>query len=446
MVNLPHLQKHHLFVCHFGGQGMDLKFGGIDLRFGKPPAGLTNPAGTWTCQSLTIIERGGDRMDFELTKEQKQIQKSVREFVKGEFKKDLILELEENHQYPTDIWKKAAELGFIGIHFPEAYSGMGLGVMENILVAEELCRGDSSVGACLILADFASEIILHFGSDEQKKAWLPKVAEGEVLSCGAFTEPDHGSDITRMETTAVKDGDEWIINGTKIFITNGGPLAGFYSVLCQTDPEAQPTHRGMSLILVEADRAGVSTASVGVKMGIRMMDTAEVNFKDARVPLSNLIGKENKGFYQVLEFFDESRILIAAQGLGTAQGAFDRALAYVKSREQFGKKIAQFQITQHKLADMATKIEMAQLLVYKAAWNFDQGRIDPKLTSMAKMVAGRTAVEVADEAIQLLGGYGYMLEYEVERFYRDAKICELYEGTKEIQKNTIASSLIGKLK
>lgn len=385
-------------------------------------------------------------MDFELTKEQKQIQKSVREFVKGEFKKDLILELEENHQYPTDIWKKAAELGFIGIHFPEAYSGMGLGVMENILVAEELCRGDSSVGACLILADFASEIILHFGSDEQKKAWLPKVAEGEVLSCGAFTEPDHGSDITRMETTAVKDGDEWIINGTKIFITNGGPLAGFYSVLCQTDPEAQPTHRGMSLILVEADRAGVSTASVGVKMGIRMMDTAEVNFKDARVPLSNLIGKENKGFYQVLEFFDESRILIAAQGLGTAQGAFDRALAYVKSREQFGKKIAQFQITQHKLADMATKIEMAQLLVYKAAWNFDQGRIDPKLTSMAKMVAGRTAVEVADEAIQLLGGYGYMLEYEVERFYRDAKICELYEGTKEIQKNTIASSLIGKLK
>ncbi|MGD8540803.1 MAG: acyl-CoA dehydrogenase family protein [Desulfobacteraceae bacterium] len=385
-------------------------------------------------------------MEFELTKEQQQIQKAVRDFVKGEFKKDVILELEEKHEYPLKMWKKAAELGFIGIHFPEQYSGQGMGVMENILVAEELCRGDSSVGACLMLADFASEIVLHFGSESQKKTWLPKVAEGEVLSCGAFTEPDHGSDITFMDTSAVRDGDEWVINGSKIFITNGGPLAGFYSVLCQTNPDAQPSHRGMSLILVEADRPGVSTASVGVKMGIRMMHTAEVTFKEVRVPAENLIGEENRGFYQVLEFFDESRILIAAQGLGTAQGAFDRALDYVKSREQFGRKIAKFQVTQHKLADMATKIEMARLLTYKAAWNFDQGRIDPKLTSMAKMVAGRTAVEVADEAIQLLGGYGYMLEYEVERYYRDAKICELYEGTKEIQKNTFASALVGKLK
>lgn len=385
-------------------------------------------------------------MEFALNREQQEIQKAVRDFVKGEFKKDLIAELEEKHEYPVDIWKKAADLGFVGIHFPEEYEGQGMGVMENILVAEELCRGDSSVGACLILADFASEIILHFGTEEQKKKWLPKVALGECLSCGAFTEPDHGSDITRMETTAVKDGDEWVINGTKIFITNGGPLAGFYSVLCQTDPDAQPSHRGMSLILVEADNPGVSTQSVGTKMGIRMMQTAEVNFKDVRVPAANLIGKEGKGFYQVLEFFDESRILIAAQGLGTAQGAFDRALDYVKAREQFGKKIAQFQVTQHKLADMATRIEMARLLVYKAAWNFDQGKIDPKLTSMAKMAAARAAVEVCDEAIQLLGGYGYMLEYEVERFARDAKICELYEGTREIQKNTIASALIGKLK
>jgi len=385
-------------------------------------------------------------MEFELNKEQQQIQKAVRDFVKGEFKKDIILEMEKKHEYPVDIWKKAADLGFIGIHFPEEYSGQGMGVFENILVAEELCRGDSTVGACLILADFASEIVLHFGSDEQKAAWLPKVAEGEVLSCGAFTEPDHGSDITSVNTVAVKDGDEWVINGSKIFITNGGPLAGFYCTLCQTDSEVSPSHRGMSLILVEGDRPGVSTADVGDKMGIRMMYTAEVTYKDVRVPASNLIGKENRGFYQVLEFFDESRILIAAQGLGTAQGAFDRALAYVKSREQFGKKISQFQVTQHKLADMATKLEQARLLVYKAAWNFDQGRIDPKLTSMAKMVAARTAVEVCDEAIQLLGGYGYMAEYEVERFARDAKICELYEGTREIQKNTIASYLIGKNK
>jgi alkylation response protein AidB-like acyl-CoA dehydrogenase len=290
------------------------------------------------------------------------------------------------------------------------------------------------------------EIILHHGTEEQKAKWLPVVAEGKCLSCGAFTEPDHGSDITSVATTAARDGDGWVINGSKIFITNGGPLAGLYNVLCQTDPDAAPSYRGMSVILVEADRPGVSYMDVGTKMGISLSYTAEINFKDVRVPLTNLVGKENRGFYQVLEFFDESRILVAAQALGIAQGAFDRAMAYVKERSQFGRKIAQFQVTQHKLADMATKIEAARMFVYKAAWNFDQGRMDPKLTSMAKMFAARVAIEVCDEAIQLLGGYGYMLEYEVERFYRDAKITELYEGTREIQKNTIASALLGKIK
>jgi alkylation response protein AidB-like acyl-CoA dehydrogenase len=202
----------------------------------------------------------------------------------------------------------------------------------------------------------------------------------------------------------------------------------------------------MTMILVEQNCKGLTATDIGGKMGIHTMATAEINFKDVRVPSSNIIGEEGRGFYQVLEFFDESRILVAGQALGIAQGAFDRAVAYVKEREQFGKKIAQFQATQHKIADMATRIELARLVTYKAAWNFDQGRIDPKLTSMAKMYAARTAVVVADEAIQLLGGYGYMTEYEVERFYRDAKITELYEGTKEIQKNTIAGSVFGKLK
>ncbi len=384
-------------------------------------------------------------MDFELSKSQKEIQKAAREFAKGEFNKELALELDRKHEFPTQIWQKAAELGFIGVHFPEEFSGQGLGVLENILIAEEFCRQDSSIGCALILANFASEIVLRFGSQDLKAKFLPPVAEGKMLSAGAFTEPDHGSDITFMNTTAVNDGEEWVINGSKIFITNG-ELAGFHCVLCQTDPHSKPTYRGISLILVEADRPGVSATDVGQKMGIHMMSTAEVVFKDVRVPASNLIGEEGKGFYQVLEFFDESRILVAAQALGTAQGAYDRALAYVKQREQFGKKIAQFQVTQHKLADMATKIELARLITYKAAWNFDQGRIDPKLTSMAKMYAARSAVEVADEAIQLLGGYGYMAEYEVERFYRDAKITEIYEGTKEIQKNTIASAILGKLK
>jgi alkylation response protein AidB-like acyl-CoA dehydrogenase len=384
-------------------------------------------------------------MDFELTKSQKDIQKAARDFAKGEFDKELALELDRKHEFPTKIWKKACQLGFVGVHFPEDYSGQSLGVMENIIIADEFCSGDSTIGSAVILSSFASECVLRFGSEELKRKFLPPVAEGEILSAGAFTEPDHGSDITSLDTTALRHGDEWIINGTKTFITNGG-LAGFYCVLCQSDINCQPSYRGISLILVEADREGVTATDVGEKMGIHMMATAEVNFKDVRVPASNLIGDEGKGFYQVLEFFDESRILVAAQAVGTAQGAYDRALAYVKEREQFGKKIAQFQVTQHKLADMATKIELSRLITYKAAWNFDQGRIDPRLTSMAKMYAARTAVEVADEAIQLLGGYGYMTEYEVERFYRDAKICEIYEGTKEIQKNTIASAILGKLK
>jgi alkylation response protein AidB-like acyl-CoA dehydrogenase len=384
-------------------------------------------------------------MDFELTKSQKEIQKAAREFASGEFDKELALELDRTHEFPTQIWKKACDLGFVGVHFPEEYSGQDLGVLENIIIADEFCARDSSIGSAIILSGFASECVLRFGSEELKQKFLPAVVEGKMLCGGAFTEPDHGSDITSMDTIAVRDGDEWVINGSKTFITNGG-LAGFYSVMCQTDSECQPSYRGISLILVEAERKGVTATDVGDKMGIHMMATAELNFKDVRVPASNLIGEEGKGFYQVLEFFDESRILVAAQALGIAQGAYDRALAYVKEREQFGRKIAQFQVTQHKLADMATKIELARLITYKAAWNYDQGRIDPKLTSMAKMYAARTAVEVADEAIQLLGGYGYMTEYEVERFYRDAKITEIYEGTKEIQKNTIAGAILGKMK
>ncbi len=384
-------------------------------------------------------------MEFGFTKEQEDIRKAVRDFCKKEFSKEIALECDQEHKFPEKQWKKAADLGFIGINFPEEYSGQGLGLIENIIVCEELCRADSTVGSAIALSSFASECILHFASDDIKKRLLPLITEGKTLSAGAFTEPDHGSDITSLNTAAVKDGDEWVINGTKMFITNAG-RAGFYTVLCQTDNDVQPSYRGISMILVEADRKGVSVTDVGAKMGIRAMATGEVVFKDARVPLSNLIGKENKGFYQLLEFFDESRVVVAAQALGTAKCAFDRAIAYVKQREQFGKKIGQFQVTQHKIADMATKIELAELMVYKAAWNFDQGRIDPKLTSMAKMYAARTAVEVADEAIQLLGGYGYMTEYEVERIYRDAKITEIYEGTKEIQKNTIASYVLGKMK
>ena len=384
-------------------------------------------------------------MNFELNDEQKDIQRAAREFAQGEFDRDLAMELEREHAFPKSIWKKACELGFIGIHFPETYGGQGLGILENTLVVEAFCRQDSGIGVALTLADFSSEVILRFGTKEQKRKYLPPVTGGQAISAGAYTEPDHGSDITSLWTTAIRDGREFVINGTKTFITNG-TLADHFVVLCQTDSEADPPYRGMGTILVERGTPGFEATELGDKMGIRMTSTAELSLSDVHVPLENLIGQENRGFYQVLEFFDESRIEIAAQALGIGQGAFDRALAYAKERRQFGRRIADFQATQHKLADMYTKLETARLLTYKAAWNYDRGRIDPQLTSMAKMHAGRVGVEVADEAIQIFGGYGYMTEYEVERFYRDARIMEIYEGTREIQKNTIASSLVGKPK
>jgi alkylation response protein AidB-like acyl-CoA dehydrogenase len=383
-------------------------------------------------------------MDFELNTEQNSIQKAAREFATGEFDKEIALELERTHTFPSKIWKKACELGFMGIHFPEKYGGQEYGIFENVLVVEEFCRQDSGIGVAISLADFATEIILRRGNDKQKEKYLIPVTEGKAISSGGFTEPDHGSDITLMNTTATKQGDEYVINGVKTFITNG-TIGDFVIVLCQTNEDAKPTYRGQSVIIVEKGTPGYTTSDVGEKMGIKMTSTAELSFNNVRVPVSNLVGEENKGFYQVLEFFDESRVEIAAQALGIAQGAFDRALDYTKKRTQFGKKLAQFQVTQHKLADMAVKIDTARLIVYKAAWNYDRGKIDPKLTSIAKMYAARVAVEVTNEAVQLLGGYGYMLEYEVERFYRDARITEIYEGTREIQKNTIASALLGKL-
>lgn len=382
-------------------------------------------------------------MDFELSKEQKDIQKAARRFAKGEFDRELALELEEKHEFPTEIWKKAADEGFMGLHYPEEYGGSGYGVIENTLVVEEFCRRDSGIGAALMTADFGSENVLRYGTHEQKERYLPPIAKGRAISAGAITEPEHGSDITSMATTAVRDADEWVINGVKTFITNAG-IADWYVVVCQTDPEAG--HKGQSMILVDKDAEGLTTASVGQKMGLRMIPTGEVSLKDVRVPAENLLGQEGKGFYQILGFFDESRIETAAQAIGTAQGAFDRALEYVKGRVQFGKKIAQFQVTQHKLADMATKIELARLITYKAAWTADQGKPDTKLTAMAKYYAAHAAKEVTDEAVQLLGGYGYMTEFEVERFYRDVRITEIYEGSREIQKNIIASAVIGRLK
>lgn len=382
---------------------------------------------------------------FELTKAQKGIQKAAKDFAKGEFDKELAYELERDNEFPKDIWEKAAELGFIGIHFPEEYSGGSMGLLESVLIAEEFCRKDSSIGGALVHASFASECLLRFGSDKLKSTYLPKIAEGEILSAGAFSESDHGSEEKTIETSAKKESEEWIINGTKKYVFNGAQ-AGFYIVLCQTDADADPTEKGQSMILVEADRQGISIERVGKKIGSNMTTTATVTFQNVKVPVSNLIGKEGKGYDQLQAFFNEIRIIIAGQALGTSLGMFDRMMDYVKGREQFGKKLAQFQVSQHKIADMATKIELAKLITYKAAWSMDSGQLDPKLTSMAKMTAARTAMEVGAQTIQLYGGYGFMTEYEVERYYRDAKVTELHGGTRDIQKDIISGAVIGKIK
>ncbi|AKG92067.1 Acyl-CoA dehydrogenase [Geoglobus ahangari] len=382
-------------------------------------------------------------MEFELTQDQKDIQKAAREFAQNEFTAERGRYYDQNEEFPFDLWKKACELGFIGVHFPEEYGGAGMGILENILIVEEFCRADSTIGSAIILSDFSSEVIMRFGSEEQKEEVLPKVAGGKAITAGCYTEPEAGSDLTAIKTKAEKDGDEWVINGSKTFITNG-TIADYYVVLAVTDPNAQPRYRGFTTFLVRKDAEGLETNKIDGKFGIRSSPTAEVVFKNVRVSEDDIIGQLNRGFYQVLEFFDESRIEIAAQALGIAQGAFDRTLDYVKQRKQFGQPIGAFQALQHRIAHLGTMIEATRLLIYKAAWNYDKHGIDPTLTSMAKYLAGKLAVHVCDEAIQMHGGYGYVAENDVERFYRDAKITEIYEGTKEIQLNTIAKGLLGK--
>lgn len=382
-------------------------------------------------------------MEFELTQDQKDIQKAAREFAQNEFTAERGRYYDQNEEFPFDLWKKACELGFIGVHFPEEYGGAGMGILENILIVEEFCRADSTIGSAIILSDFSSEVIMRFGSEEQKEEVLPKVAGGKAITAGCYTEPEAGSDLTAIKTRAEKVGDEWVINGSKTFITNG-TIADYYVVLAVTDPNAQPRYRGFTTFLVRKDAEGLETSKIDGKFGIRSSPTAEVVFKNVRVSEEDIIGQLNRGFYQVLEFFDESRIEIAAQALGIAQGAFDRTLDYVKQRKQFGQPIGAFQALQHRIAHLGTMIEATRLLIYKAAWNYDNHGIDPTLTSMAKYLAGKLAVHVCDEAIQMHGGYGYVAENDVERLYRDAKITEIYEGTKEIQLNTIARGLIGK--
>ncbi len=381
-------------------------------------------------------------MVFELTSEQKDIQKAAKEFANKEFNHELARDLEKKHEFPKELYKKAASLGFVAPYVNEEYGGQGLGVLENALIVEEFCRADSSIGLAIDLAALPCKFLYRFGNDEQNKKYLAKITSGEYGAAIALTEPDHGSDITEMNTTATKMNEHYLLTGVKTFITNG-TIADFYTVLCQTDPNANPKHKGMSILITDRSMIGpeFEVNELGDKLGIRLTSSAELVFNNLKVPLENLLGTEGKGFYQAMKFFEESKIEIAAQAVGVAQGAYDIAYKYSKERKQFGKTLSSFQAIQHKFVDMLVKIENARNLVHKAAYEFDQGRQTHTAAAMAKLYAANIANEVAYEAVQVLGGYGYFQEYDVERYYRDARILSIYEGTTEVQKNVIASYL-----
>jgi alkylation response protein AidB-like acyl-CoA dehydrogenase len=380
-------------------------------------------------------------MEFKLNEEQLEIKRAVREFAEKELTPELALEYDQKEEFPMNLYKKAAQLGFTSMQIPEKYGGQGYGLLEACIVVEELCRVDPGLGVAISLGNLMiPDVLLRHGTQEQKEKYIPPLAKGEKIAAAAFTEPEHGSDITRMDTTAVKSGNEWIINGAKELITNA-PIADTFLILCQTDPNATPSHRGQSLFLAEKGMPGLEATKLHGKMGIKPSLTGSLSLSDLRLPETNLVGELNKGFYYTLELFDGTRIVVAAQAVGIAQGAFEKALNYAKTRRQFGQPIINFQGIAFKLAEMTIKIEAARLLTYKAAWLYDKEKPNPVATSIAKAYASRAAMEVTDEAIQIFGGYGYLADYHVERFHRCAKITELYEGTSEIQKLTIVNFL-----
>lgn len=384
-------------------------------------------------------------MHFKLSEEQKEIKKAVREFCEKEFTSELALEFDEKEKFPMDLYRKAAKLGFTGLRIPREYDGQGYGLLEDCLAVEEMCRVDPGLGAAVSLGNLmVPDVLMKYGNKEQKSKYITPLARGDAICAAAFSEPEHGSDITRMDTTAIKTGNGWVINGGKEFITNA-PVADIFIVCCQTDPDATPSHRGQSIFIMEKTTPGLEVTKLERKMGIRPCVTGSLSLSDVSIPDMNLVGDLNKGFYYALELFDETRITVAAQAVGMAQGAFERAFQYAKTRKQFGSPIIKFQGVSFKLADMAIKIEAARMLTYKAAWLSDQGELDPVAASMAKAYTGKVAMEVTDEAIQIHGGYGYLADYHVERFHRCAKITEIYEGTSEIQKLTIMNWLIKRM-
>ena len=385
-------------------------------------------------------------MDFSFTDEQQQLRRTVREFAEAEIAPH-VMEWDEASRFPSEIIPKLAELGLMGVIFPENYGGAGLGYIEYALAIEELSRVDGSVG--IIVAAHTSLCTNHiykFGTEAQQQKYVVPLAQGKKLGCWSLTEPGAGSDASGIRAHATRAGDGWVINGSKTFTTNGR-YADVCVAMALTDP-AKGRH-GISAFILEKGTPGFRAGKKENKLGMRASDTSEMIFSDCRIPADSLLGREGEAFGNILQVLDGGRISIAALALGMAQGAFDAAVSYAKERKQFAQPIGEFEAIQFKLADMATEIAAARLLVYRAAWLADQsiaagGSIRfTQESSIAKLFASEVGVRVANEAVQIFGGYGFTKDYPVEKFYRDAKLCTIGEGTSEIQRLVIARRVLG---
>jgi alkylation response protein AidB-like acyl-CoA dehydrogenase len=378
-------------------------------------------------------------LDFELSEDQREIRRAIREFAEREIRPH-VMEWDEEQTFPHEIITQLGRMGFMGVTFPAERGGAGLGYIEYAIVVEELSRVDGSIG--IIVAAHTSLCAGHIfeaGSEEQKQRYLTPLARGEKLGCWSLTEPQAGSDASGTQTTARVEGDHWVLNGSKTFTSNGS-----HADICVAMAVSEKTaHKhGISAFIIERGAPGFRVGKKENKLGLRASDTAEIIFEDCRIPKDNCLGKPGEGFVDSLKVLDRGRISIAAMAVGIAQGAYEASVGYAKRRRQFGKAISEFEGIQWKLADMATEIEAARLLTLQAASRVDRGVGVTRQSSMAKLFAGETAVKVASEAVQIHGGYGFIKDYPVEKYYRDAKLCTIGEGTSEIQRLVIARELL----
>ena len=380
-----------------------------------------------------------ESMNFNYSEEQNLIANSAREFAE-QYVKPFVMEWDESQYFPADVLHKAGEMGFMGIFIPEEYGGSGLGYHEYVAIIEEISKVDPSIGLSIAAHNsLCTGHIFYFGNNEQKRNWLPKLASGEWIGAWGLTEHNTGSDAGGMNTTAIKDGDYFILNGSKNFITHG--ISGDIAVVIARTGEKGDSH-GMSAFAVEKGTPGFSSGKKEDKLGMRASETAELVFDNCRIHKDNLIGKEGDGFIQSLKILDGGRISIGALSLGISKGAYEASLKYAKERVQFGKSISSFQGISFKLSEMATDIEASELLIHKAAFLKNNGEKVTTLGAMAKMYASEACVKIASEAVQIHGGYGYTKEFPVEKFYRDSKLCTIGEGTTEIQKVVISRNIL----